>query len=337
MKRNGYIDWLKGLAIFLVVYGHCWQRSDTMFWFIYRFHMPLFFCISGYLFSAKKEFREFLKTKFKSLIIPYVVFFLISYLLTNFFIKSVSREESLNAFFLNGKYLTYVTNFALWYLILFFIASILFYIIYKNTSEEIFTLVILFAGLLTIPWFSFVKKIFGNDEYIPFSIQVLPAAIFFMGIGKIYKQNQMHCLKINNKIKITISFLLFLFGLYFSRKDESQIISITTYRYLISSILIIQFIVLLTKQNQNKVVRYVGRNSLVILGIHRVLIAILQEYKFDELLQKCKIEGDFAAILKSICCIFIICMCNEIYKHSIKYFKYIIKTIKTDKEIKLLN
>ena len=107
-----------------------------------------------------------------------------------------------------------------------------------------------------------------------------------------------------------------------------------------NSLLIIQFIVLLTKQNKNRVVRYVGRNSLVILGIHRVLIALLQEYKFDELLQKCKIEGDFAAILKSICCIFIICICNEIYKHSIKYFKYIIKTRrtrKTDKEIKLLN
>lgn len=74
-ERNEYIDWLKGLLILLVVVGHCWLIDDSIFTFIYKFHMPFYFGISGYLFSNKKVFREFVKTKFKNLIIPYTIFF----------------------------------------------------------------------------------------------------------------------------------------------------------------------------------------------------------------------------------------------------------------------
>ncbi len=62
--RNQYVDSLKGLCIFLVIFGHCLQYgsgavflSDGEYWenlgmkFIYSFHMPLFMAISGYLFA----------------------------------------------------------------------------------------------------------------------------------------------------------------------------------------------------------------------------------------------------------------------------------------------
>ena len=57
--RNFVIDLLKGIAIFLVLWGHIIQYTslnqidffeDTVFRFIYGFHMPLFMGISGYLF-----------------------------------------------------------------------------------------------------------------------------------------------------------------------------------------------------------------------------------------------------------------------------------------------
>ena len=59
-----YLDTLKGIAIILMLVGHClaWnyedfltiifneKRSDMFWWHvIYSFHMPLFFWISGYL------------------------------------------------------------------------------------------------------------------------------------------------------------------------------------------------------------------------------------------------------------------------------------------------
>ncbi len=336
MKRDEYIDWLKGFAIFLVVYAHSWQISNTMFWFIYRFHMPLFFCISGYLFSSKKSFKDFIKTKIKTLILPYFVFFIISYLITNFLIKHVTIEKLLKAFLLNGKYLIYVNNWAIWYLVLFFIAAIIFYFIAKIKNKRVFTVVTIILGILTVPCYLFLKKIIGS-EFIPFSMQVLPAAIFFMGIGKIYKENEKVFIELNKKTKIILSFILFGLGLIISRKVDSQIISIDTYRYLISALFIIQFIVLITKDNKNKYIRYIGKNSLVILGVHRVLLKLLQNYKVDDILKKCNIEGDFSAILISIGCIFLICVCHEIFKLIYKNVNKIINKNDKDKKTILNN
>lgn len=72
-----WIDWLKSILISLVVVGHSIQFSDVSFernWifrFIYSFHMPLFFFVSGYL-SFKSEFsiRE-LPRKLKRLLLPF--------------------------------------------------------------------------------------------------------------------------------------------------------------------------------------------------------------------------------------------------------------------------
>lgn len=66
-ERNIYIDVVKGIAIILVVYGHCIEYyskeyiydnffySDIVHKIIYSFHMPLFMVISGYLFSGTIE------------------------------------------------------------------------------------------------------------------------------------------------------------------------------------------------------------------------------------------------------------------------------------------
>jgi fucose 4-O-acetylase-like acetyltransferase len=83
MSRNLFIDYLKGIAIFLVVWGHGIQFLDveyncfenTVFLFIYSFHMPLFMCISGYLFAfsvRRKTFLEMVEIKFNQLVLPII-------------------------------------------------------------------------------------------------------------------------------------------------------------------------------------------------------------------------------------------------------------------------
>ena len=76
-KRIPWIDWSKVIAIYFVVLGHFVTKSNTtniifVHW-IYSFHMPFFFFISGYLFRIKeKRFVDLLKRVFHSLIIPYI-------------------------------------------------------------------------------------------------------------------------------------------------------------------------------------------------------------------------------------------------------------------------
>ena len=84
-QRDTSLDYLKGILILLVVYGHCiyWLNGKVNsydYYFIakiiYTFHMPLFIFISGYFFSTKKNdnlcFTIF--EKIKRLIIPHCFF-----------------------------------------------------------------------------------------------------------------------------------------------------------------------------------------------------------------------------------------------------------------------
>ena len=77
MKRNKLFDSLKFVLIFLMVYGHTLQYNsghivDTIFGFIYTFHMPLFIFISGY-FSKNITWEKY-KKSFISLIITFTIF-----------------------------------------------------------------------------------------------------------------------------------------------------------------------------------------------------------------------------------------------------------------------
>lgn len=82
-QRVEWIDVAKGLTIFLVVWGHLIEHYNVDSWiyyYIYAFHMPCFFFLSGYVFNAEKynSLWELIKNKFKTLIIPIYAFGLIN-------------------------------------------------------------------------------------------------------------------------------------------------------------------------------------------------------------------------------------------------------------------
>lgn len=80
--RLDYVDYMRGIAILLVVIGHLIQTNDIyyahnhVFEFIYSFHMPLFFAISGYIIAKTsnvttiKELGIFFIKKFVALCLP---------------------------------------------------------------------------------------------------------------------------------------------------------------------------------------------------------------------------------------------------------------------------
>ena len=74
-NRIEWIDTLRGLAMFFVVWGHLFPSNKWILRkYIYSFHMPLFFFISGltYKENANMSFKELIKKLFKRLIIPYI-------------------------------------------------------------------------------------------------------------------------------------------------------------------------------------------------------------------------------------------------------------------------
>ena len=53
MKRLDFADAAKAVAIYFVIVGHAVPFAGDTFRFIFAFHMPFFFFISGYCFSKK--------------------------------------------------------------------------------------------------------------------------------------------------------------------------------------------------------------------------------------------------------------------------------------------
>ena len=76
--RDVTFDIMKGLGIICMILGHIPVGGITQ-QVIYSFHMPMFFFISGYFFSRKNTFLEFIRGKFLTILLP--AFFTIGILL----------------------------------------------------------------------------------------------------------------------------------------------------------------------------------------------------------------------------------------------------------------
>lgn len=89
-KKINEIGLLYTIGVLLTILGHSHSNDWTTFpalpvEFIYSFHMPLFFCISGYLFTKSSSlerdgYLKWIVDKSKRLLIPYFVISAISFI-----------------------------------------------------------------------------------------------------------------------------------------------------------------------------------------------------------------------------------------------------------------
>jgi fucose 4-O-acetylase-like acetyltransferase len=73
--RLAWIDVAKGITILLVVVGHTAPFGSTMRNYVFSFHMPLFFILSGYTAKSAKSAKEYVQhiiKNFCKLILPCV-------------------------------------------------------------------------------------------------------------------------------------------------------------------------------------------------------------------------------------------------------------------------
>lgn len=67
-------DYTKAFAIWLMVLCHFGLKPDGLVQFIYIFHMPVFFLISGYFDKGTPFSWDILKKNFKRIMVPYFFF-----------------------------------------------------------------------------------------------------------------------------------------------------------------------------------------------------------------------------------------------------------------------
>lgn len=173
--RIDWIDLTKGIAIFLMVCGHTSIPLPISNW-IWSFHMPLFFIISGILFNATKypNFNLFIKKRGETLIIPYIIFSLITLL--------TIRDQTLQEWLYKG----WINGCALWFIPVLFFAEIFSYFIIRYIKSN--CLILLTA--ITIGTIGYGLYFF--NIHFPYNIDVSFYASFFYLIGYISKNKIIH-------------------------------------------------------------------------------------------------------------------------------------------------
>lgn len=172
IKKHWYteINILRGILVVLVVVGHIVLQVDVedsgirevyrvIGKFIYSFHMPAFFAISGFLgYKALREvnpnttFGAFAKSKFFRLIVPYFAMGLI-YLPFRLLLQSIARTE----FAVKDVWKILIGNNpdgALWYLYVLFMISLLVFLLMKKDALYVAFGIscVFYLGNLLIPW-----------------------------------------------------------------------------------------------------------------------------------------------------------------------------------------
>ena len=75
-RRIGWADTARGVAILLVIIGHTCPPPYTTA-FIYAFHMPLFFVLSGLFLKVDEPLGSFVQKKARTLLVPFVIYNLV--------------------------------------------------------------------------------------------------------------------------------------------------------------------------------------------------------------------------------------------------------------------
>jgi fucose 4-O-acetylase-like acetyltransferase len=160
IKRNEQIDFLKAVAILLVVFAHSIQCGsgavyeqqqeffgNVIYKFIYSFHMPLFMLISGFLFYfsiRNHTWTENLKSRITTLLIPIIVWSVVPFLTEILESDSMTGIQLLNFFVLKA-----IHN--LWFLWAIFYCSLVVIAVNKLFKDSILVYLLLFVFILIIP------------------------------------------------------------------------------------------------------------------------------------------------------------------------------------------
>jgi acyltransferase len=193
-RRIGYLDMAKAFAIFLVLIGHE-TNSIILEQYIFSFHLPLFFWISGFLFTPEKyqHFRAFLYRRLQTLIVPYFIFILISFIFWFTVVRSLSirgQAFSLNPWFpfwgifygLGVEPWRNPLDIALWFLPCLFVTEMIFWHINKYTRGISLVLALIICGVM-----GYVTSIWVPFR-LPWSADVALSAVVFYALGYNFKK-----------------------------------------------------------------------------------------------------------------------------------------------------
>ena len=272
-QRIKWIDLSKAICIYCVVLGHALtynEDNECIFRnFIYIFHMPVFFFISGYLFRIKENENSFISfslSNIKSLVVPYIFLNILAIFLYSPIYLHQNIKQTLYYILIGHGH---APAGPAWFLLcLFWIKLQMFFVL--KLSDRTQVLVALLYGILAyyFPW----------HLYWRFDVSFMAMPIFI--IGTLVKK---HLTSLPNKhyplllpsLVFIISFLA-TFGISLIQQKVamySRIFGTSGILFYIGAMIGILMIISLCELLNgfsNKVISVISSGSIIIMGLHGI-------------------------------------------------------------------
>ena len=280
-KRLDFIDTARGLSILAVIIGHIISKQapllENINAFLYAFHLPLFFIISGFLFKADSSPKGFLLKKVKAYGIPYVF---CSVVISCYYILIRAVDSGTGGL---GVYILWmIKNFivqtrftVLWFLSVLFFAEILLYFFFVISKKKIVYMWIIsvFFGI------SFMIYDICGLPALPWNIDTSFIVVPFLLFGFSLKKYNFFNLKIVEVSQITLLFLIFgvtcvAVNTYMTGGGHMDMFA-SQYRFipfvLLAAFSLSLFFLLLSRKITIRSLRWLGANTMVFFAFHQAI------------------------------------------------------------------
>ena len=288
-----WVDNLKSLGIFLVIFAHH-DTNKAFVQYVYSFHMPLFFFLSGYTYDASKfrNFGYFFQRKVRTLVVPYFFFAISAYLFWITVVRFLSVEKAadridplmplIGIFYTSGTgvWLNPMAT-ALWFLICLFVTEIFFWFLLEKTSKlldvRISLLISAVVGAIAAEFLSF---------HPPWSIDVAFTAVVFYGVGflardKITKFADWITLGKFLLVGMPMLALGFVFNVLNGPINmHKNGLQNAAFFYVAAFCGILLFLGLSNIIPKNRVLQFIGKNTIVLLGFSGVSLYLVRSAIF---------------------------------------------------------
>lgn len=289
MKRIEWVDWGKSLAIFSVVllHTHCVPAVSV---YINAYVMPLFFFLSGFLFSFERnpEYVPFVKKRFRQIVMPYLWINIITYLAWVLLLRHFGTSEDdgivwyrpLAAIFAGLPSLL-IHNVPTWSLLAFFVTEVMFYPLAKSTGGKGAWAGAIALAVACVLYYTVPEEMMN---LLPFAIGPAIMGLAFYALGYFCRQIRL----IGRKNRIWFDLALFIasgLGFYYVATLNGHTMFYiydfgNFWLFCIGGILGICIFVcasrLMSKAGNPRIVRFVSYGTLLICGFHLLMFSLMK-------------------------------------------------------------
>lgn len=289
-ERIPMADWVKAIAIYLVVMSHTAIARPVANW-AFMVEIPLFFFMSGYLFRFDRNpsFGGFAKKRFRQIMVPYVTINIVTYLFWLFVARHFGADSTasvplwqplLGVLLADSTLMTH--NATMYFFTTLFNIEILFYLLFRGrkiAARAFLTLVFVMLGGIDY---------YLNPAALPFSVSHTLTGIVFYSIGYETRNSRVFSTFMNNRsaraesAKLILAGVLFvvsllLFSVTGAVNLQRRAYSVYPLYFIETAVAIYSILMLFSIPSVvPRIIRQVSANTLWLCGYHLLVFTLLK-------------------------------------------------------------